>query len=111
MSLLRPQRADTGAWWRIAGRAERVRILSSSTLEAALVAEGSTDAFADVAGDRHRIVDLAPALVLVPGAGGAVIDALGRPIEIDMDLSRRWSGVVAASPALAEELAAVISGS
>jgi myo-inositol-1(or 4)-monophosphatase len=111
VSLLRPQRADAEAWWRIAGRAERVRILSSSCLEAALVAEGSTDAFADVAGDRHRIVDLAPALVLVTGAGGAVIDALGRPIEVDMDLSRRWSGVVAASPALAEELAAVIRGS
>ena len=111
VSLLRPQRADTEAWWRIASRAERVRILSSSCLEAALVAEGSTDAFADVAGDRHRIVDLAPALVLVTAAGGAVIDALGRPIEMDMDLSRRWSGVVAASPALAEELAAVIRGS
>jgi fructose-1,6-bisphosphatase/inositol monophosphatase family enzyme len=77
----------------------------------ALVAEGSTDAFADVAGDRHRIFDLAPAMILVPAAGGAVIDALGRPIEIDKDLTRRWSGVVAASPALAEELAAVIRGS
>jgi myo-inositol-1(or 4)-monophosphatase len=111
VSLLRPQRADTAAWWRVAGRVERVRILSSSCLEAALVAEGSTDAFADVGGDRHRIVDLAAAMVLLPAAGGAVIDALGRPIEIDNDLSRRWSGVVAASPALAEELAAVIRGS
>ena len=111
MSLLRPQHADTGAWWRIADRVERVRILSSSCLEAALVAEGSTDAFADVGGDRHRIVDLPAAMVLVPAAGGAVIDALGRPIEVGSDLSRRWSGVVAASPALAEELAAVIRGS
>jgi myo-inositol-1(or 4)-monophosphatase len=111
VSLLRPQRSDTSAWWRVASRAERVRILSSSCLEAALVAEGSTDAFADVAGDRHRIFDVAPAMILVPAAGGAVIDALGRPIEIDKDLTRRWSGVVAASPALAEELAAVIRGS
>jgi len=110
VSLLRPQHADTAAWWRIADQAERVRILSSSCLEAALVAEGATDAFADVGGDRHRIVDLAAAMVLVPAAGGAVIDALGRPIEIDIDLSRRWSGVVAASPALAEELAALIRG-
>ena len=50
-------------------------------------------------------------MVLVPAAGGTVIDALGRPIEVDSDLSRRWSGVVAASPALAEELATVIHGS
>ena len=47
---------------------------------------------------------------LLPAAGGSVIDAFGRPIEVANDLSRRWSGVVAASPALAEELAAVISG-
>ena len=111
VSVLRPQRSDTEAWWRVAGRTERVRILSSSCLEGAFVAEGSTDAFADVAGDRHRIFDLAAAMILVPAAGGAVIDALGRPIEIDKDLTRRWSGVVAASPALAEELAAVIRGS
>jgi len=111
VSLLRPQRADTAAWWRIADRVERVRVLSSSCLEAALVAEGSTDAFADAGGDRHRLFDLAPAMVLLPAAGGTVIDARGRPIEVTDDLSRRWSGVVAASPALAEELAAVICGS
>jgi len=111
VSMLRPHGTDSEAWWRVAGEAARVRILSSSCLEAALVAEGSTDAFADVGSDTHRIVDLAAAMVLVPMAGGAVIDALGRPIEIDNDLSRRWSGVVAASPALAEELAAVIRGS
>ena len=50
-------------------------------------------------------------MVLMPAAGGSVIDAFGRPIEVANDLSRRWSGVVAVSPALAEELAAVISGS
>lgn len=50
-------------------------------------------------------------MILVPAAGGSVIDALGRPIEVATDLSRRWSGVVAASPGLAEELAAVIRGS
>jgi myo-inositol-1(or 4)-monophosphatase len=111
VSLLRPHGTDSAAWWRVAGQAGRVRILSSSCLEAALVAEGSTDAFADAGSDTHRLVDLAAAMVLVPAAGGTVIDARGRPIEIDSDLSRRWSGVVAASPALAEELAAVIRGS
>lgn len=110
VSLLRPHSTDSAAWWRVAGRAGRVRILSSSCLEAALVAEGSTDAFADAGSDTHRIVDLAAAMVLVPAAGGAVIDAAGRPLEIDTDLSRRWSGVVAATPALAEELAAAIRG-
>lgn len=110
ISLLRPHAANSAAWWRVAQRAGRIRILSTSCLEAALVAEGSTDAFADAGSDTHRIVDLAAAMVLVPAAGGAVLDARGRPLEVDPDLSRRWSGVVAATPRLAEQLAAAISG-
>jgi myo-inositol-1(or 4)-monophosphatase len=81
----------------VAGRAGRVRILSTSCLEAALVAEGSTDAFADAGTDTHRIVDPAAAMVIVPA--------------IDPDLTRRWSGVVAATPQLGEELATAIRGS
>jgi myo-inositol-1(or 4)-monophosphatase len=110
VSLLRPQEHIADAWWRVARRAERVRILSTSCLEAALVAEGSTDAFADAGSDTHRIVDLAAAMVTVPAAGGAVIDVYGRPLEIDTDLTRRWSGVVAATPQLAEQLADTIRG-
>ncbi|MFK0153693.1 inositol monophosphatase family protein [Streptomyces sp. NPDC090493] len=110
VSLLRPQRHIAGAWWRVAERAARIRILSTSCLEAALVAEGSTDAFADAGSDTHRIVDLAAAMLTVPAAGGAVIDVHGRPLELDPDLSRRWSGVVAATPRLAEELAEAVRG-
>lgn len=102
VSLLRPQAKTEEAWLRVSRRAARIRILSSSCLEAALVAQGSTDAFADAGSDTHRIMDIAAAAVLVPAAGGAVIDAFGRPVEIDPDLSRRWSGVVAATPELAE---------
>ncbi|HLL65781.1 MAG TPA: inositol monophosphatase family protein [Micromonosporaceae bacterium] len=109
VSLLRPHRRNADAWWRVARRAERIRILSTSCLEAALVAEGSTDAFADPGSDTHRIMDLAAAMVMVPAAGGAVIDAFGRPLVIDPDLTRRWSGVVAATPELAEQLASTIS--
>ncbi|MEU7058138.1 inositol monophosphatase family protein [Streptomyces sp. NPDC046197] len=110
VSLLRPQPHIADAWWRVATRASRIRILSTSCLEAMLVAEGSTDAFADAGSDTHRIVDLAAAMVTVPAAGGAVIDVHGRPLEIDPDLTRRWSGVVTASPRLAEELAGTIRG-
>ncbi|MFD0441798.1 hypothetical protein ACFQ10_02850 [Streptomyces indonesiensis] len=49
-------------------------------------------------------------MVTVPAAGGAVIDVHGRPLEIDPDLTRRWSGVVAATPRLSEELAETIRG-
>jgi myo-inositol-1(or 4)-monophosphatase len=33
-----------------------------------------------------------------------VLDVWGRPLEIDPDLTRRWSGVVAATRELAEEI-------
>jgi myo-inositol-1(or 4)-monophosphatase len=113
VSMLRPHPrnpAAAAAWWRVASRAARVRILSTTCLEATLVAEGSTDAFADAGTDTHRIVDLAAAMVIVPAAGGVVLDASGRPLEIDLDLTRRWSGVIAATPELGEELAATIRG-
>ncbi|MFI6595684.1 inositol monophosphatase family protein [Nonomuraea sp. NPDC050536] len=111
VSLLRPHPRNPGAlaaWMAVAERAARVRILSSSCLEAALVAQGATDAFADAASDSHRLVDIAAAVVLAESAGGAVRDVFARPIELDTDLTRRWSGVVAATPDLALELAEVL---
>jgi myo-inositol-1(or 4)-monophosphatase len=107
VSLLRPHDHTWGVWQAMVSRAARVRILSCSTIEAALVLQGSTDAFADAGSDTHRLVDLVAAMVLVPLAGGVVCDLYERPIEMDIDLTRRWSGVVAASPALANELCAV----
>lgn len=110
VSLLRPHPRNREAWWRVAERAARIRILSCSALESVLVAEGATDAFADAGSDTHRLVDLVAALVIVPAAGGVVLDARGRSLEIQPDLTRRYSGVVAASPALAEQLCEAIAG-
>jgi len=113
VSLLRPHTATPAAataWWAVAETAARIRILSTTCLEAALVAEGATDAFADACSDTHRLVDLAAAQIMVPAAGGAVIDAYGRPITFDPDLTRRWSGIIAATPTLATELATTLTG-
>jgi myo-inositol-1(or 4)-monophosphatase len=104
VSLLRPHERTWATWTRVAEVASRIRILSCSTLEAALVLQGSTDAFLDAGSDTHRLVDLAAALVLLPLAGGVVQDLYGRPIQFDHDLRKRWSGVVAASPQLADQL-------
>ncbi|WP_220040282.1 inositol monophosphatase family protein, partial [Nonomuraea aridisoli] len=111
VSLLRPHPAKPGAaaaWWEVVRRAARVRILSTSCLEGALVAQGATDAFADAGTDTHRLVDIAASVVLAEAAGGAVRDVFGRPVELDTDLTRRWSGIVAATPDLADELAQVM---
>jgi myo-inositol-1(or 4)-monophosphatase len=108
VSMLRPHPFNRASWLNVADQAKRIRILSCSTLEACLVAQGSTDAFVDAGSDTHRLCDLAAAVVLIPLTGGAVMDSQGRPIEFDTDLTRRWSGIVAASPQLADELAQAI---
>ncbi len=110
VSLLRPQPASWAAWCRISEQASRVRILSCSTLEAVLVCTGATDAFVDAGADVHRYVDLVAAVVYARAAGATVADGFGRAVEFDTDLTRRWSGVVAASTELAEQLQAVIAG-
>jgi myo-inositol-1(or 4)-monophosphatase len=101
LSLLRPQPANQRAWNRLAETAARIRVLSCSTLESVLVLTGAVDAFADPGGDIHRLVDLAAACVLASATEAAVLDAYERPIEFDTDLTRRWSGIVAATPDLA----------
>lgn len=110
ISMLRPRPENRDAWLRIADRAGRVRVLGTSVLEAALVADGAIDAFCDPGGDVHRIVDIAATKLLVEAAGGHVVDAFGRPFTFEPDLSRRWSGVFAASRSLADDLVEAIDG-
>lgn len=107
VSLIRPK-ADHRGFLAVAARADRTRVLGSSSLEAAWVAAGALDAFADAGSDTHRFVDLASAKLLVESAGGSVIDAMGRPLDFSPDITRRWSGIAAATQQLAEELAATI---
>jgi myo-inositol-1(or 4)-monophosphatase len=104
VSMLRPRPATLPAWTRIATVADRVRVLGTSVIEGCLVADGAIDAFCDPGGDVHRIVDLAATALVVERAGGAVLDLHGRPFTLEPDLSLRWSGVVAATEALAVEM-------
>jgi myo-inositol-1(or 4)-monophosphatase len=97
ISLLRPQRSNWAAWQVIAQRSARVRILSCSTFEAVLACTGCIDAFADAGGDVHRYVDLVAAQVYADAAGAVVADGFARPIDFSTDLTRRWSGIVAAT--------------
>lgn len=110
MSVTRPQPATLAAWTRLVGMAGRVRILGSSVIDAALVADGSIDLACDPGGDVHGIVDIAAAKLVVEAAGGAVLDIYGRPFTFEPDLRLRWSGVFAASRELAERAVAVVLG-
>lgn len=111
VSMIRPKPASSDAFLAVARVADRVRILGSSSIEAALVASGALDAALDPGSDTHRIVDLAAAVVLVSGAGGAVVDVFGRPVTFTTAIEQRWSGVVAATPRLADQLCELVAPS
>lgn len=104
VSLLRPHPHTANTWWEITRRAQRIRVLSCSTLDIALVAHGAIDAFADPGSDTHRLVDLAAGSVFAAAGAGHLSDLHERLIEFDPDLTRRWSGLFAATPELLDQL-------
>jgi myo-inositol-1(or 4)-monophosphatase len=104
ISLLRPRPTTWKAWSDVARAADRLRILGSSVIEGCLVASGAIDAFCDPGGDVHRIVDIAPTKLIVEKAGGCVRDLKDRPFTFEPDLTLRWSGVIASTADLAEEI-------
>lgn len=110
ISMLRPRPENAAAWFELSRRASRVRVLGSSVVEAALVADGAIDLFCDPGGDVHRIVDIAATKLLVEQAGGCVVDIYGRPFTFEPDLRLRWSGVFAATRGLADEVLSAVRG-
>jgi myo-inositol-1(or 4)-monophosphatase len=110
MCMLRPRPETWASWSAVASSVARVRVLGSSVIEAGLVADGAVDAFCDPGGDVHRIVDLAPMSLVIEKAGGVMRDLHGRPFTLEPDLTLRWSGVVAASQALADGIIETVLG-
>lgn len=110
VSLLRPHtdKAAGSAWWEVARTARRIRVLSCSTVDIALVASGAVDAFADPGSDTHRLVDLAAGVVFARAGGFVLRDLHDRPITFTPDLTQRWSGIAAATEQLADELTTTI---
>ncbi|MEM9468024.1 MAG: inositol monophosphatase family protein [Actinomycetota bacterium] len=108
VSMIRPK-GDAAGFLAIADRAARIRVLGCSSIEAALVSDGVLDAFVDAGSRTHRLVDLAAALIIVERAGGAVVDVQGEPIRFTTEVDTRWSGIVAATPELAAEIADAVN--
>ena len=108
LSMLRPRPTTWHAWSSLAQRADRMRILGTTVLEGALVADGAIDAFCDPGGDIHRIVDLAAIALIAEKSGGHVRDLHDRPFTFDPDLSKRWSGIIAGTRELVDEIADLI---
>jgi myo-inositol-1(or 4)-monophosphatase len=109
IAMLRPRPETRASWNRVVEPTERLRVMGSSVIEGSLVTIGAVDAFVDAGGDVHRLVDLLPLVPFVEHAGGVIVDAFDRPLEFDIDMSKRWSGIVAASQPLADEIRSLIA--
>lgn len=80
------------------------RMLGAAALDISLVAAGSLDAYVDCVDEAHGVWDYLAATLICREAGGTVIDAFGRTLEV-LDHAARRTPVAAASADLAAVLA------
>jgi NAD+ kinase len=94
---------------RLAEKGRRVRSLGCASLELAMVAQGSADAYFfenDTEGRNLRVTDIAAAYLLVREAGGGISDATRAPIEgFPLALEERTSVFAWGDPRFAETAA------
>lgn len=77
-------RHSTARAAKLAEKGRRVRSLGCASLELAMVAQGSADAYFfenDVEGRNLRVTDIAAAYLLVRESGGGISDAARQPLE------------------------------
>ncbi|HEY6238972.1 MAG TPA: inositol monophosphatase family protein [Thermoplasmata archaeon] len=95
-------RHSTPAALELAERGRRIRSLGCASLEMAMVAQGSADAYLfenDTAERNLRVTDIAAGYRLLLEAGGGVTDASGRPIgSVPLDLAQHTSVLAFGDP-------------
>ncbi|MGC2289481.1 MAG: inositol monophosphatase family protein [Thermoplasmata archaeon] len=92
---------------RLAERGRRVRSLGCASLEIAMVAQGSADAYYfenDNEGRNLRVTDIAAAYLVVREAGGGISDATQQPLEsFPLTLDQRTSVFAWGDPSFARQ--------
>lgn len=93
-----------------------VRVLGAAALDVCLVGAGGLDGYLNPNTDPgmpfgERVVDYAAAAVFTVAAGGVVTDSGGAPLAFPPDPTYRSAIVAAGTPALHEELLALVGGS
>ncbi|MGA7862262.1 MAG: inositol monophosphatase family protein, partial [Thermoplasmata archaeon] len=90
---------------RLAEKGRRVRSLGCASLELAMVAQGSADAYLfenDNEGRNLRVTDIAAAYLVVREAGGGISDATQQPLEtFPLSLDQRTSVFAWGDPSFA----------
>ncbi len=103
-------RHSTAKAARLAERGRRVRSLGCASLELAMVAQGSADAYFfenDNEGRNLRVTDIAAAYLIVREAGGGISDATQQPIErFPLSLDERTSVFAWGDPSFAQQAGA-----
>jgi 3'(2'), 5'-bisphosphate nucleotidase len=84
--------------------ARRVRITGCTAIDLCLVADGSAAAWHDVDRSGTHVHDAAGGLAVLLAAGGAVLTADGRPLELRPDSDAKIRLVAASSEAAARDL-------
>lgn len=99
-------RHSTAKAARLAERGRRVRSLGCASLELAMVAQGSADAYFfenDDEGRNLRVTDIAAAYLIVREAGGGITDSAQSPLEeFPLSLDRRTSVFAWGDPTFAQ---------
>lgn len=95
---------------KLAEKGRRVRSLGCASLELAMVAQGSADAYFfenDNEGRNLRVTDIAAAYLLLREAGGGIEDALQQPLDqFPLTLEHRTSVFAWGDPSFARHAAA-----
>lgn len=90
---------------RLAERGRRVRSLGCASLELAMVAQGSADAYFfenDDEGRNLRVTDIAAAYLILREAGGGITDTKEQPLDaFPLNLERRTSVFAWGDPSFA----------
>ena len=92
---------------RIMKKARRTRSLGCSSLEMALLAQGSADAFYLKSGQRERairVVDIAASALILREAGGEIVDLGGERLDMCFDLKERSNFLAYGDPSVKEVL-------
>lgn len=93
--------------YRSALKARRTRSLGCSSLEMALVAQGTADAFYMKSSQRQRairVVDIAASALVLREAGGELVDLSGDRLDMDLDLKDRSNFLAYGDPSVKEVL-------
>jgi len=94
---------------RLAEKGRRVRSLGCASLELAMVAQGSADAYFfenDNEGRNLRVTDIAAAYLIVREAGGGISDVAGQSLEsFPLNLDQRTSVLAWGDPSFAAHAA------